>query len=47
MGGDSSSKDAEVVGRGIPSPAREMEAQEMSKRRSIAVENVSDEEANS
>jgi hypothetical protein len=47
MGGDSSSEDTEVAGQGIPTSARETEAQETSKRRPIAVEDVSDDEADS
>jgi hypothetical protein len=47
MGGDSSFEDADVVGRVVPSPPQEMEAQEMSQCRSITTEDVSDDKADS
>jgi hypothetical protein len=46
MGGDSNSEDAKATGCRAPSPPKEMEAREMSRRRPVAVE-VSDDEANS
>jgi hypothetical protein len=47
MGGDSSSEDAEATGRRAPSSPKETEAQEMSRCRPVAVEEVSDDEADS
>jgi type IV secretory pathway TrbL component len=47
MGGNSISEDAEATGCRVPSPPKETEAQEMNRRRPVAVKDLSDDEADS